>query len=59
MPCAWTVEQSHAKLAELLGLKETTPSFLSLKKEKRKKRRKMSEREQERILIKMENREEA
>jgi hypothetical protein len=42
MPYAWMVEQSHAKLAELLGLKETTLSFLSLEKEKKKRRRRKS-----------------
>lgn len=27
VPCAWTMEHSHAKLAELLGLKEMTVSL--------------------------------
>lgn len=45
MPYAWTVEQSHAKLAELRGLKETTVSFLSLKKKKEVKSPSVSEKE--------------
>lgn len=53
MPYAWTVERSHAKLAELLGLKEMTVSFLSLKKKKEVKSLSASKK---RILIKMESR---